>query len=47
MAEKTEKFDQKAMDRITDRVLAYRPKGKGKSEEKPEKATPSQDRAQV
>ena len=33
---KGKKFDQKAMDRITDKVLAFRPKlDKGK--EKPEK----------
>ena len=33
---KSGKFDQKAMDRITDKVLAFRPKkeqGKGKGEE--------------
>jgi hypothetical protein len=26
MARKKKKFDQKAMDRVTDRVLAFRPK---------------------
>ena len=26
MTEKKEKFDQKAMDRVTDKVLAFRPK---------------------
>ena len=41
MPEKTEKFDQKAMDRITDRVLAYRPK-KAEAKEEPEKPTPRQ-----
>ena len=31
---KSGKFDQKAMDRIADKVLAFRPKeGKGKTEE--------------
>ena len=31
--EKPEKFDQKVMDRVTDKVLAFRPK-KGKSTKK-------------
>ena len=37
--EKKGKFDQKALDRIADKVLAYRPK-KGEPKEKPAKAAP-------
>jgi hypothetical protein len=35
MAEKKPKFDQEAMDRVTDKVLAFRPK-KAKAEKKEE-----------
>ena len=44
--EKTEKFDQEAMDRVTDKVLAFKPKKpkrQGKKQGKDGAANPQSD----